>query len=220
MSQEKQTKIKIKVKLDGLASATQYLSIRTSELKQNFENLKIEMAKHSSQSDLVDPVVLEARETQLRELRMRLLDLKKLIVKKSVWRTKLQSLKKIGNLDDLISTADDFRLNHKILQHRNSQISLEELNIDIYGIGLLQPKPPCTEPDKSSRICGVPLSPEFTSHKNCRYTTPMVWAASSRDACEIWFPPLPHCALRPSVERPLYDISLDAIVIVPPAEYC
>jgi len=124
-------KNQIKVKLDGLASATQYLSIRTSELKQNFENLKIEMAKHSSQSDLVDPVVLEARETQLRELRMRLLDLKKLIVKKSVWRTKLQSLKKIGNLDDLISTADDFRLNHKILQHRNSQISLEELNIDI-----------------------------------------------------------------------------------------
>ena len=49
----------IQIKLDALASATVFLSRRTSELKHDFEELNTELANFSSQSELVNPTVLK-----------------------------------------------------------------------------------------------------------------------------------------------------------------
>ena len=63
----------IQFKLDALASATEFLSSRTSELKHDFEKLKAELANFSSQSELVNPTVLKSQEIQLRDMRTRLM---------------------------------------------------------------------------------------------------------------------------------------------------
>ena len=62
----------IQFKLDALTSATEFLSSRTSELKNDFEDLKTELANFSSQSELVNPTILKSQEIQLRDMRTRL----------------------------------------------------------------------------------------------------------------------------------------------------
>ena len=58
----------VQVKSEILASATDFLSSRASELKHEFENLKTELANFSSQSELVNPTVFKSQKIQLREM--------------------------------------------------------------------------------------------------------------------------------------------------------
>ena len=121
----------IKVKLNVLASATNFLSKRTLELKQNFENLKIKMAKFSGQSELVNPDFLAAQETQLRELRTRLADAKKHIIDNTAIWDNLKFLRKSGDMINLINTANDFRLNKVMLKYQNNLITWGALNKEV-----------------------------------------------------------------------------------------
>ena len=105
----------IQFKLDALASATEFLSSRTSELKNDFEELKTELANFSSQSELVNPTILKSQEIQLRDMRTRLMEKAEIIAEKSDRRTILQSFREAGNLLGLIKHADDFRLNRRFL---------------------------------------------------------------------------------------------------------
>ena len=105
----------IQFKLDALASATEFLSSRTSELKNDFEELKTELANFSSQSELVSPTILKSQEIQLRDMRTRLMEKAEIIAEKSDRRTILQSFREAGNLLGLIKHADDFRLNRRFL---------------------------------------------------------------------------------------------------------
>ncbi|MDC1499142.1 polysaccharide biosynthesis tyrosine autokinase [Amylibacter sp.] len=124
-------KSKIQLKMDSLKSATDFLSIRTSELKSEFEILKSELTNFSSQIELVNPDVLEAQKIQLRDLRIRLLNTRQIVLEANDRRATLQSLKKYGNLDALIKKANDFRLSRAIAQYRNKKISLQRLNLDV-----------------------------------------------------------------------------------------
>ena len=121
----------IQFKLDALASATEFLSSRTSELKNDFEDLKTELANFSSQSELVNPTILKSQEIQLRDMRTRLMEKAEIIAEKSDRRTILQSFREAGNLLGLIKHADDFRLNRAISEYRNNKISLDDLNMQI-----------------------------------------------------------------------------------------
>ena len=121
----------IQIKLDALASATEFLSRRTSELKYDFEELKTELANFSSQSELVNLDVLKSQEIQLRDLRTRLWEKAETFVEKAETQTVLLSFREAGNLEALINYADDFRLNRAISQYRNNQISLDGLNLQV-----------------------------------------------------------------------------------------
>jgi polysaccharide biosynthesis transport protein len=121
----------IQFKLDALASATEFLSSRTSELKNDFEELKTELANFSSQSELVSPTLLKSQEIQLRDIRTRLMEKAEIIAEKLDRRTILQLFREAGNLLALIKHADDFRLNRGISEYRNNKISLDELNMQI-----------------------------------------------------------------------------------------
>ena len=121
----------IQFKLDALASATEFLSSRTSELKNDFDELKTELANFSSQSELVSPTILKSQEIQLRDMRTRLMEKAEIIAEKSDRRTILQSFREAGNLLGLIKYADDFRLNRTISEYRNNKISLDDLNMEI-----------------------------------------------------------------------------------------
>ena len=121
----------IQFKLDALASATEFLSSRTSELKNDFENLKTKLANFSSQSELVNPTILKSQEIQLRDMRTRLMEKVEIIAEKSDRRTILQSFRETDNLLGLIKHADDFRLNRTISEYRNNKISLDDLNMGI-----------------------------------------------------------------------------------------
>ncbi len=113
-------KDQIQFKLDALASATEFLSSRTSELKNDFEDLKTELTNFSSQSELVNPTVLKSQEIQLRDMRTRLREKSEIIVEKMDMRLILQSFREAGNLQALIKHADDFRLNRAISEYRNN----------------------------------------------------------------------------------------------------
>jgi len=121
----------IQIKLEALASATEFLSRRTSELKHDFEELKAELANFSSQSELVNPTVLKSHEIQLRDLRTRLWEQAEIVVEKTDTRTVLLSFREAGNLQALIKHADDFRLNRAISEYRNNKISLDGLNLQV-----------------------------------------------------------------------------------------
>ena len=121
----------IQIKLDALASATKFLSTRTSELKRDFEELKIELADFSSQSELVNPTFLKLQEVQLRDLRSRLSEKAEIVVEKNDMRTTLLSFREAGNLQELVRHADDFRLNRAISEYRNNKISLDDLNLQV-----------------------------------------------------------------------------------------
>jgi polysaccharide biosynthesis transport protein len=121
----------IQFKLDAIASATEFLSSRTSELKNEFENLKTELANFSSQSELVNPTILKSQEIQLRDMRARVIEKVEIISEKSGRRTILQSFREAGNLLGLIKYADDFRLNRTISEYRNNKISLDELKMEV-----------------------------------------------------------------------------------------
>ena len=121
----------IQIKLEALASATEFLSRRTSELKHDFEELKAELANFSSQSELVNPTVLKSHEIQLRDLRTRLWEKAESVVEKTDTRTVLLSFREAGNLQALIKHADDFRLNRAISEYRNNKISLDGLNLQV-----------------------------------------------------------------------------------------
>ena len=121
----------IQIKLEALASATEFLSRRTSELKHDFEELKAELANFSSQSELVNPTVLKSQEIQLRDLRTRLWEKAESVVEKTDTRTVLLSFREAGNLQALIKHADDFRLNRAISEYRNNKISLDGLNLQV-----------------------------------------------------------------------------------------
>ena len=121
----------IQFKLNALASATEFLSSRTSELKNDFENLKTELANFSSQSELVNSTILKSQEIQLRDMRARLIEKAEIITEKSGRRTILQSFREAGNLLGLIKYADDFRLNLTISEYRNNKISLDDLKMEV-----------------------------------------------------------------------------------------
>jgi succinoglycan biosynthesis transport protein ExoP len=118
----------IQIKLEALASATEFLSRRTSELKHDFEELKAELANFSSQSELVNPTVLKSQEIQLRDLRTRLWEKAESVVEKTDTRTVLRSFREAGNLQAIIKLSNDFRLNRAISEYRNNKISLDDLN--------------------------------------------------------------------------------------------
>lgn len=113
----------IQVKLEALASATEFLSSRTSELKQSFEDLKKEMVKFSDKSDIVSPVVLDAQKAQLRELRLRLAEAEEHLVGQKTKQASLRSLREAGDLESLINTANEFHLNRAISLYRKQLMS-------------------------------------------------------------------------------------------------
>jgi polysaccharide biosynthesis transport protein len=121
----------IQIKLDALASATEFLSSRTSELKNDFDELKTELANFSNQSELVSPTILKSQEIQLRDMRTRMMEKAEIIAEKSDRWTILQSFREAGNLLGLIKYADDFRLNRAISEYRNNEISLDNLNVQL-----------------------------------------------------------------------------------------
>ena len=121
----------IQIKLDALASATEFLSSRTSELKHDFEELKIQLANFSSQSELVNPTVLKSQEVQLRDMRTRMREKAKLVDEKMEKWTTLRSFKEAGNLQGIIKLSNDFRLNRAITEYRNDKISLDDLNLQV-----------------------------------------------------------------------------------------
>ena len=121
----------IQIKLDALANATEFLSSRTSELKNDFEDLKAQLTNFSSQSELINPNVLKSQEIQLREVRTRIREKSEIIVEKMDMRSILQSFKEAGNLQALIKHANDFRLNRAISEYRNNNLPLDDLNMQI-----------------------------------------------------------------------------------------
>lgn len=121
----------IQVKLDTLANATEFLSKRTSELKYEFEKLKTKLTNFSGQSEIVNPKLLKAQEKQLHDLRMRILESRKLVSIENNRQTILRSLSGSSNLKEFIGYADNFRLNRVFLQYNNNKISLEDLNIEL-----------------------------------------------------------------------------------------
>tara|TARA_Y100000385_G_scaffold168572_1_gene174554 strand:- start:2931 stop:5060 length:2130 start_codon:yes stop_codon:yes gene_type:complete len=121
----------IQIKLDALASATEFLSSRTSELKHDFEELKIQLANFSSQSELVNPTVLKSQEVQLRDMRTRMREKAEIVDEKMEKWTTLRSFKEAGNLQGIIKLSNDFRLNRAISEYRNDKISLDDLNLQV-----------------------------------------------------------------------------------------
>ena len=121
----------IQFKLDALASATEFLSKRTSELKNDFDELKTKLANFSSQSELVSPTIFKSQEIQLRDMRMRMMEKAEIIAKKSDRRTSLQSFREADNLLGLIKYVDDFRLNQAISDYNSNKLSLDNLNMQI-----------------------------------------------------------------------------------------
>ena len=121
----------IEVKLDALASATEFLSSRTFELKHEFEELKTELANFSSKSELVNPTFLKTQEIQLRDMRSRLKENAEIVEEKTDTRTILRSFKETGNLQAIIKLSNDFRLNSAISEYRNNKLSLDELNLQV-----------------------------------------------------------------------------------------
>lgn len=121
----------IQLKLDALANATKFLSNRTSELKQGFEDLKTKLSEYPAQSELVSPEFLETQEMQLHELRTRQDETRERLVKKTALRSTLRLLRDDDNLETLVNTADDYRLNQVILKYQNNLISLDDLNNEV-----------------------------------------------------------------------------------------
>jgi len=121
----------IQFKFEAIASATEFLSSRTSELKNDFDELKTELANFSSQSELVSPTILKSLEIQLRDMRTRLMEKAEIIAKKSDRRTSLQSFIEADNLLGLIKYVDDFRLNQAFSDYKSNKLSLDSLNMQI-----------------------------------------------------------------------------------------
>ncbi|MDC0565005.1 polysaccharide biosynthesis tyrosine autokinase [Amylibacter sp.] len=121
----------IQFKLDAIVSATEFLSSRTFELKNDFDDLKTELANFSSQSELVSPTILKSQEIQLRDMRLRMMEKAEIIAKKSDRRTSLQSFREADNLLGLIKYVDDFRLNQAISDYNSNRLSLDNLNMQI-----------------------------------------------------------------------------------------
>jgi len=121
----------IQFKLDALANATEFLSNRTSELKNDFDELKTKLTNFSSQSELVSPTIFKSQEIQLRDMRARVTEKAETIVKKSDRRTILQSFRDADNLLGIIKYVDDFRLNQAISDYNSNKLSLDNLNMQI-----------------------------------------------------------------------------------------
>jgi len=121
----------IQFKFEAIASATEFLSSRTSELKNDFDELKTELANFSSQSELVSPTILKSLEIQLRDMRTRLMEKAEIIAKKSDRRTSFQSFIEADNLPGLIKYVDDFRLNQAFSDYKSNKLSLDSLNMQI-----------------------------------------------------------------------------------------
>lgn len=121
----------IQIKLDALASATEFLSSRTSELKHDFEELKTQLVNFSSQSEIVNPTVLKSQEVQLRDMRTRIREKAEIVEEKTEKWTTLRSFKEAGNLQAIIKLSNDFRLNRAITEYRNDKISLDDLNLQV-----------------------------------------------------------------------------------------
>jgi capsular exopolysaccharide synthesis family protein len=121
----------IQVKLDALASATEFLSRRTAELRQSLEDLETQLASFSEQSELVSPEVLEAQGLQLRDLRTRLTEARSSLVTETANLESLRALREAGDLEAFIHTADEFRLNRALTQYRDGLIAIDDLQADI-----------------------------------------------------------------------------------------
>lgn len=121
----------IQVKLDALASATEFLSRRTSELRQSLEELETDLTEFSEQAELVSPAVLEAQSLQLRELRTRLSEARERVVGETATLASLQALREAGDLEAFVAAADEFRLNRALAQYRDDLISLVELEAEV-----------------------------------------------------------------------------------------
>ena len=121
----------VQVKSEILASATDFLSRRASELKHEFENLKTELANFSSQSELVNPTVFKSQKIQLREMSTRLREKAEIVQEKTDTLTILRSFREAGNLQAIIKLSNDFRLNQAISEYRNNKISLDDLSLQV-----------------------------------------------------------------------------------------
>jgi succinoglycan biosynthesis transport protein ExoP len=121
----------VQVKSEILASATDFLSSRTSELKHEFENLKTKLANFSSQSELVNPTVFKSQKTQLREMSTRRREKAEIVQVKTDTLTILRSFREAGNLQAIIKLSKDFRLNQAISGYRNNKISLDDLSLQV-----------------------------------------------------------------------------------------
>ena len=93
--------------------------------------MKTKLTNFSGQSEIVNPKVLKAQEKQLHDLRMRILESRKLVSIENNRQTILRSLSGSSNLKEFIGYADNFRLNRVFLQYNNNKISLEDLNIEL-----------------------------------------------------------------------------------------
>ena len=124
-------KNQIQLKLNALSSATKSLSERTSELKNDFEKLKLEFSNLSSQLEFVNSKDLELQEIQLRELRVRLSEARGIMNDEKQTRLNIKLLKESGNLEALITLADDFRLNQANSLYINKEIAFDDLNHEV-----------------------------------------------------------------------------------------
>ena len=121
----------IQSKVDALASATKFLSSRTLELKNGFEKSKIKLAEFSGQSEIINDKFLEAQEIKLREQRARLAEAKERLAEENDILKSLRLMKENGDIESLINTANDFRLNRAFSQYKNKLISVFNLNQEV-----------------------------------------------------------------------------------------
>lgn len=124
-------KNQIQVKLDAVANATEFLTHRTSELKQDLEQLKSKLAKFSNKSEIVNSGVLVAKEIQLRDLRLRILEVSEQVLKGNDKQKKLKLSRNHGNLAMFINMAKDFRLNGFFRKYNKNDISLDEFEQEL-----------------------------------------------------------------------------------------
>ena len=121
----------IQLKEDALAGAIKFLSSRTLELKNSFENSKIKLAEFIDHSEIINKDFLQAQELQLREQRTRLVEARERLAEETVIRMSFRLMRENGNIESLINTADDFRLNRAFSQYRNNLISVFDLNQEV-----------------------------------------------------------------------------------------
>ena len=121
----------IQLKVDALAGAIKFLSSRTLELKNSFENSKIKLAEFIDHSEIINKDFLQAQELQLREQRTRLVEARERLAEETVIRMSFRLMRENGNIESLINTADDFRLNRAFSQYRNNLISVFDLNQEV-----------------------------------------------------------------------------------------
>ena len=75
--------------------------------------------------------MLNAQESQLREVRMRILESREQFLKESNKIFTFRSSREVSDMDGLIKTANDFRLNRIFSQYQNNNVSINVLNSEV-----------------------------------------------------------------------------------------